>query len=118
MPVTSSAATDSQLWRSVEIRMRQLGHRPEGLIEVLHTVQETFGYLPVDALKRVAASLRVPLSTVYGVATFYALLSLEERPADVLHVCTDLACRLNGAEVPEGAHESPCLGLCERAPAA
>ena len=59
MPVTSSAATDSQRWRSVEIRMRQLGHRPEGLIEVLHTVQETFGHLPVDALERVAASLGV-----------------------------------------------------------
>jgi NADH-quinone oxidoreductase subunit F len=35
----------------------------------------------------------------------------------VLHVCTDLACRLKGVEVPPGAHASPCLGLCERAPA-
>ena len=36
----------------------------------------------------------------------------------MLHVCTDLSCQLAGAEVPEGAHPSPCLGLCERAPAA
>ena len=71
MLVSSSAATDDQRrWRSVEVRMRQLGHRPEGLIEVLHTVQETFGHLPSDALARVATSLGVPLSTVYGVATF------------------------------------------------
>ena len=35
----------------------------------------------------------------------------------MLHVCTDLSCRLAGAEVPEGAIPSPCLGLCERAPA-
>jgi NADH-quinone oxidoreductase subunit F len=51
------------------------------------------------------------------VATFYALLALEERPAELLHVCTDLSCRLAGAEVPAGAIPSPCLGLCERAPA-
>ena len=35
----------------------------------------------------------------------------------MLHVCDDLSCRLAGAEVPAGAHASPCLGLCERAPA-
>ena len=59
----------------------------------------------------------MPPADTYGVASFYALLALEERPAEVLHVCTDLACALAGAEVPEGAHPSPCLGLCERAPA-
>jgi len=98
MPVTSSAATDSQLWRSVEIRMRQLGHRPEGLIEVLHTVQETFGHLPVEALARVAASLRVPLSTVYGVATFYAHFTLRPPGRHVCEVCTGTACHINGGE--------------------
>jgi len=96
MPVTSSAATDSQRWRSVEIRMRQLGHRPESLIEVLHTVQETFGHLPVDALARVAASLRVPLSTVYGVATFYAHFTLRPYGRHVCEVCTGTACHING----------------------
>ena len=96
MPVTSSAATDSQRWRSVEIRMRQLGHRPEGLIEVLHTVQETFGHLPVEALARVAASLRVPLSTVYGVATFYAHFTLRPPGRHVCEVCTGTACHING----------------------
>jgi hypothetical protein len=42
MLITPSAPTDDQRWRSVEVRMGQLGHRPEGLIEVLHTVQEMF----------------------------------------------------------------------------
>jgi NADH-quinone oxidoreductase subunit F len=65
----------------------------------------------------VSRRLEIPPAEAYGVATFYALLSLEERPAEVLHVCTDLSCRLAGATVPEGAHPSPCLGLCERAPA-
>src|SRR5581483_4472350 len=61
--------------------------------------------------------LDVPPADAYGVASFYALLALEPREPDALHVCTDLACRLAGATVPPGAHESPCLGLCERAPA-
>ena len=52
MLITPSAPTDDQRWRSVEVRMGQLGHRPEGLIEVLHTVQEMFGHLPSDALAR------------------------------------------------------------------
>ena len=98
MLVTSSAATDNQRWRSVEIRMRQLGHRPEGLIEVLHTVQETFGHLPVDALERVAASLGVPLSTVYGVATFYAHFTLRPYGRHVCEVCTGTACHIGGGE--------------------
>ena len=63
--------------------------------------------------------LDVPPADAYGVASFYALIALEERAPDVLHVCTDLACRLAGVRAaPPGAHASPCLGLCERAPAA
>jgi NADH-quinone oxidoreductase subunit F len=69
------------------------------------------------ALGYASRRLDVPPADAYGVASFYALLALEERPADVLHVCTDLSCRLAGAEVQPGAHPSPCLGLCERAPA-
>jgi NADH-quinone oxidoreductase subunit F len=69
------------------------------------------------ALGYTSRRLDVPPADAYGVATFYALLALEERPPEVLHVCTDLSCRLAGAEVPEGAIPSPCLGLCERAPA-
>jgi NADH-quinone oxidoreductase subunit F len=69
------------------------------------------------------------------VATFYALLSVEPRPPRVLHVCEDLACRCHGSQEliaqleervgPEGATDgtstwfrSPCLGQCDRAPAA
>ena len=96
MIITPSAATDDLRWRSVEVRMRQLGHRPEGLIEVLHTVQETFGHLPVDALARVAVSLGVPLSTVYGVATFYAHFTLRPYGRHLCEVCTGTACHISG----------------------
>jgi NADH-quinone oxidoreductase subunit F len=88
------------------------------LLPALRAAQRRVGYVSEGALGYTSRRLDVPPADAYGVASFYALLALEERPADVLHVCTDLACRLKGVEVPEGAHPSPCLGLCERAPAA
>jgi NADH-quinone oxidoreductase subunit F len=93
------------------------------LLPALRAAQRRVGWVSEAALGYACRRLDVPPADAYGVATFYALLSLEERPPEVLHVCTDLACRLAGgprgtAELPAGAHESPCLGLCERAPAA
>ena len=79
----------------------------------------------------------MPPADAYGVATFYAMLAVEPRPARVVHVCEDLACRCAGSQEliarleehvgPEGelSHDgsatwlrSPCLGQCDRAPAA
>jgi NADH-quinone oxidoreductase subunit F len=88
------------------------------LLPALRAAQRRVGWVSEGALGYASRRLGVPPADAYGVASFYALLALEKRPADVLHVCTDLACRLAGAEVPQGAHPSPCLGLCERAPAA
>jgi NADH-quinone oxidoreductase subunit F len=88
------------------------------LLPALRAAQRRVGWVTEGALGYACRRLEVPPAEAYGVASFYALIALEEQPAEVLHVCTDLACRLAGAEVPEGAHPSPCLGLCERAPAA
>ena len=82
--------------------------------------------------------LEVPPAEAFGVADSYALLSTQPRPPRVSHVCDDIVCRISGAEAlcaeleralgPAGSGEaetdsetwqrSPCLGLCERAPAA
>jgi NADH-quinone oxidoreductase subunit F len=88
------------------------------LLPALRAAQRRVGWVTPGALGYTSRRLDVPPADAYGVATFYARLALDERPAEVLHVCTDLSCQLAGAEVPEGAHPSPCLGLCERAPAA
>jgi NADH-quinone oxidoreductase subunit F len=87
------------------------------LLPALRAAQRRVGYVSEGALGYASRRLDVPPADAYGVATFYALLALEPREPDVLHVCTDLSCRLAGATVPPGAHPSPCLGLCERAPA-
>jgi NADH-quinone oxidoreductase subunit F len=109
--VGGEAAGDGRATRSDRTR-RHL------LLPALRAAQRRVGWVTPGALGYASRRLEIPPAEAYGVATFYALISLEERPADVLHVCTDLACALVGATVPEGALPSPCLGLCERAPAA
>jgi NADH-quinone oxidoreductase subunit F len=87
------------------------------LLPALRAAQLRVGWVSEGALGYASRRLSVPPADAYGVASFYALLALEERPADVTHVCTDLSCALKGAQVGPGEHPSPCLGLCERAPA-
>ncbi len=89
------------------------------LLPALRAAQRRVGWVSEGALGYASRRLGVPPADAYGVASFYALIALEEREPDALHVCTDLACRLAGVRAaPPGAHASPCLGLCERAPAA
>jgi NADH-quinone oxidoreductase subunit F len=105
------------------------------LLPGLHALQDRFGWVPPGALGYLCTRLHVPPAEAFGVASFYALFALSEAPPVALHVCDDLACRLAGAEGvvaelerefgPEGEaregrvwHRSPCLGQCERAPAA
>jgi len=77
--------------------MRRLGNHSRGLIEALHTVQETFGYLDEGALRYVAISLRVPLSRAYGVATFYHFFTLKPAGEHTCVVCMGTACYIKGA---------------------
>ncbi|MEU7784405.1 NAD(P)H-dependent oxidoreductase subunit E [Amycolatopsis sp. NPDC049159] len=105
------------------------------LLPALHAVNDRVGWLSRGALNLICETLHVPPADAYGVASFYSLFALEERPERVVHVCTDLACRVKGAETVcdvltehVGAAgkarggvtwlRGPCLGVCERAPAA
>ncbi|HET7474098.1 MAG TPA: NAD(P)H-dependent oxidoreductase subunit E [Candidatus Limnocylindrales bacterium] len=110
--------------------------RRDLLIPVLHSIQSRVGWISQPALNYVSRRLTIPPAEAWGVATFYALFATMPRPPVVAHVCDDLACALAGATDvcadleravgPEGAPlddgaaawlRSPCLGLCERAPA-
>ncbi len=98
------------------------------LLPVLHAIQNRFGWIPPGALNYVCQRLTVPPAEAYGVATFYHMFSTSPRPAAVAHVCDDVACRIKGSEavcarlekeLPADAwRRSPCLGQCERGPAA
>lgn len=84
-------------WKIIDAKMRRLGYAGHALIETLHGVQESFGYLDKDALSFVARSLRVPPSRVYGVATFYNFFSLKPQGAHSCVVCLGTACYVKGA---------------------
>jgi len=111
--------------------------RRSQLLPALHAVQSRIGWISQPALNYVCRRLAVAPAEAYGVATFYALFATTPRPPVVAHVCDDIACRLAGAETvcadleralgPAGVPardgqatwlRSPCLGLCDRAPAA
>ncbi|MDP9330795.1 MAG: NAD(P)H-dependent oxidoreductase subunit E [Actinomycetota bacterium] len=107
------------------------------LLPALHALQGSAGWISAGGLTYVCERLSVPPAEAYGVASFYAMFSTESRPRTVVHVCDDLACRIGGAKElcqeldasvgPEGElsslggdvtwHRSPCLGMCEQAPA-
>jgi bidirectional [NiFe] hydrogenase diaphorase subunit len=89
-------STDKR-WKIVDATMRRVGQNARGLIETLHTVQEAFGYLDETSLKYVAASLRVPLSRAYGVATFYHFFTLKPAGEHACVICLGTACYIKGA---------------------
>ncbi|MGQ9472801.1 MAG: NADH-quinone oxidoreductase subunit NuoE [Candidatus Caldatribacteriaceae bacterium] len=68
------------------------------LIQVLHAVQNVLGYLPQEALKKVARALDIPLSEVYGVVTFYHFFSMKPRGKHVIQVCLGTACYVRGGQ--------------------
>ena len=98
--------------------LRNLRHL---LLPTLHAVNDHIGWLSRGSINYISQRLDIAPADIYGVATFYALFDTNERPARQVHVCVDLACRaMSGCKedsIPTGAIASPCLGVCERAPA-
>src|SRR5260370_35267470 len=93
----ATAPSDDRRWKLVDATMRKHGNEPSALIESLHTVQESFGYLDDVALRYVAQSLRVPHSKVYGVSTFYHFFTLKPQGEHTCSVCTGTACFIKRA---------------------
>jgi bidirectional [NiFe] hydrogenase diaphorase subunit len=106
------------------------------LIETLHTVQSSFGFLDDVAIRFVARSLHVPLSQAFGVATFYNHFSLKPAGKHTCTICLGTACYIKGADrlmaeaekwlqIKSGHTTSDgkislmtarCVGACGRAP--
>jgi len=68
------------------------------MIPILQEVQELFNYLPEETLKTVSSELKLPLSKIYGVATFYAQFTFIPRGKNLIRLCTGTACHVRGGK--------------------
>jgi bidirectional [NiFe] hydrogenase diaphorase subunit len=129
--------SDDKRWKIITATMRRNGYADHALIEALHGVQDAFGFLDEPSMRFVADSLDLPLSKVFGVATFYHLFMLKPKGRHACVVCTGTACYIKGAgaliEDIEGRYginpgettaddalsvlTARCVGACGLAPA-
>ena len=106
------------------------------LMPVMQAAQEIFGFLPIEVQNRISEGLNIPLTEIYGVATFYSQFTLEGNGEHVVSVCMGTACYVKGAEkvldrlvkelnvkpgktTPDGKFtllQTRCLGCCGLAP--
>jgi len=80
----------------------------DALIEVMHAAQGIFGYLEDDLLIYIAHALKLPLSRVFGVATFYHYFTLKPKGTHTFVLCTGTACYVKGAAGIQQAVEHHC----------
>lgn len=117
--------------------IRSFEQKPDNLIPALHTIQAKLGYLPEEAMREVAEWLDVPLSEVYGTATFYTLFSTKPKGKYVVMLCDSPPCHIEGSSAIKAAITKElgvepgrttedglftfelisCFGLCGVAPA-
>jgi len=110
--------------------------KKEMVIPVLQKVQDHFGYLPRSAMEQVSLRMCIPLSRLYGVATFYAQFKMKPRGRYIIRVCKGTACHIQGSpkiaekieenlDIQSGEttedlrftlEEVACIGACALAP--
>jgi bidirectional [NiFe] hydrogenase diaphorase subunit len=136
LPAKDAAKPDPRM-KMIAAKMKKENYKPDALIEVLHTAQNAYGYLPIEILKYISASLHLPPSRVFSTVTFYHFFSLKSKGEHTCLVCTGTACYVKGAkeilDVIEkdiglkpgevtadeklGLQVARCIGACGLAPA-
>lgn len=94
----SETARDQLLQQELDQVMDQYDRSPDALIQVLHRAQGLYGYLPDDVLKYIADGLRIPISKVHGVVSFYSFFSTVPRGKHTVMICMGTACYVKGAD--------------------
>ncbi|HHF53114.1 MAG TPA: NADH-quinone oxidoreductase subunit NuoE [candidate division WOR-3 bacterium] len=88
---------DNPQYKALKREIIRYRRKPGPLIQVLHRAQEIFGYLPKEVQFFVAKELNVPLSSVYGVVTFYNFFRTEPVAKHIINICMGTACHVKGA---------------------
>jgi|TARA_B100001964_G_scaffold228257_1_gene279173 NADH-quinone oxidoreductase subunit E len=120
-----------------KIKTQTISPQNENILIQLKRVESQFGYIPEESITEVAQSLDLPISEIYGVATFYSFLATKPLGRNVIWVCQNLPCHLKHAEttidnlerilgIKPGETTSDnkfslkltnCIGACDYAPA-
>jgi len=97
MAQMSFEGTESQAKELLDCINEHRGQRG-CLMPILHEAQNIYGYLPVEVQTVIAEELGIPLSEVYGVATFYSQFSLQPKGKHRISVCLGTACYVKGSD--------------------
>lgn len=136
MPENNGHPSGDERFKAIDLTMKRFRYEKDALLEVLNTAQETFGYLSEDLIIYISTHLSVPMSQIYGVATFYHLFTFEPLGEHNCIICTGTACHVKGSDKiverltgelyiePGGTTEdglmslttARCLGSCGLAP--
>lgn len=120
----------------LEKALKYHNYDESALLEILHRAQEIYGYLDKDLLVDISASLNIPPSHVFGVATFYSYFKMRKPGQHIVTSCLGTACYVKGAEeivqaiekefnlkrggsTPDGKLSllaTRCIGACAMAP--
>ncbi len=129
--------TDDELIAFVDDVIEDYDYDEKNLIQILHMAQAAYGYLPITLQEHIADKMKIPLSKVSGVVSFYALFSKEKKGKYVVKVCLGTACYVRGGkkiitrmkevlgiDVGETSEDglysleiTRCIGACGLAPA-
>ena len=90
--------TQDKTYPQVDFIIKKEGATEDALIQVLHGVQESMGYLPADVLEYIGKKLNVPMSKVHGVVSFYNFFKTKKDAEYVIMVCMGTACYVKGAD--------------------
>jgi bidirectional [NiFe] hydrogenase diaphorase subunit len=121
----------------IAAKIKKENFRPDALIEILHTAQNAYGFLPMNVLAFITKELRLPPSRVFSTVSFYHFFSLKSKGEHTCLICTGTACYVKGAqlllnEIEKSFHLKPgevsadnkfglqvarCIGACGLAPA-
>ncbi|MFZ2957212.1 MAG: NADH-quinone oxidoreductase subunit NuoE [Candidatus Ozemobacteraceae bacterium] len=90
--------TESKIKEKIVEICKEFGNDPEELIAILHKAQGHFGFLPSEVQHAIAEELRIPVSKVFGVVTFYSYFSTKPKGKYQISICLGTACYVQGAE--------------------
>jgi bidirectional [NiFe] hydrogenase diaphorase subunit len=94
---TELSKTDPRT-KLISAKIKKENYKPDALIEILHTAQSAYGYLPMNVLAYITRALHLPPSRVYSTVTFYHFFSLKSKGDHTCLVCTGTACYVKGAQ--------------------